>query len=165
MKEGRLHIHLLHLKEAKPSEMPVGTAAEPRLLTGAAMRHTHTHTRTLLSPPSLLLYASAFLSSCLSVKTLVFHHLGLGSFFYRGPSSRRSWRVVACTVIVPYLRSASLISLLLCARFLFLPPPPLPCPPSRLLSAGFYSSAFAHKKVIQSVGLPRPSPRSDRRRR
>lgn len=133
--------------------------------------HTHTHAHTyahLLPPslPSLILYTSAFLSSC-PVKTLVFHHLGLDAFFiyffYRGPSSRRSWRVVACTVIVPYLQSAALISWLLCARFLFLPPPPLsPALPSCLLSASLYSYAVAHKKLFRtSASQGRPLAQTD----
>lgn len=96
-KEDRLHIHLVHLEEVKPSEMPVEAPTNQRLLTGATATHTYFH----LHLQSLCLYPLFFSSSCLSVETLVFHHLQL-TVFYRRPSSHWSWRVSACTVIVSY---------------------------------------------------------------
>lgn len=69
MKEDRLHIHLVHLEEVKPSEMPVDAHRRTRLLTGATVRHTyfHLHLRSLSLSLSLrfFLSLSLFLSLCL----------------------------------------------------------------------------------------------------
>lgn len=120
------------------------TLTNQRLLTGATVQHTHISIFT--SNLSLSLYTLVFFSSCLSVEMLVFHHLQL-SVFYRRPSSHWSWRVSACTVIVSYRQSSSLISTLLCARFFFFFFSPC------LLSACFYFSTVAHNKVIHNKDL------------
>lgn len=115
---------LVHLKEAKPPEMPVRAHRRTEDCSQVQLRDAHTRISNfapdLLPQASPFLYALACLSSCLAVKTLVFHHLRL-SVPYRRPSSRRSWRVTACTVFVSYRQSAALISSLLCASFFFSP--------------------------------------------
>lgn len=120
MKEDRLHIHLVHLEEAKPSEMPVEAHRRTRDYSQVQLCDAHIFPS---SPPiSFSLFIpevfSLSLSSCLSVWTLVFHHLQL-RVFYRRPSSHWSWRVSACTVIVSYRQSSKLIRPLLCARVFF----------------------------------------------
>lgn len=138
MKGGRLHIHLVHLEEAKPREMPVQAQWTQD---NSQVQLWDTHIPTPISPA---LFPSLILFLCLRFRCLCFATF---SVFYRRPSSSWSWRVSACTVFVSYRQSASLISSLVCAIIFF----------SLLVCCrhAFHFSTVAHNLVLKGP-TPRP---------
>lgn len=134
-----MHIHLLHLKEAKPSEMPVRAATKPRLLTSVAMQHTlthtHTHTHTCYPPPSPLSFFTPQLSSLPApLRLLCFITLGSTRFLFIFFIEGLHLAVLGALLLV---QSLSLISNLL------------------RLSVGFYVQGFFFYLHLLSL-LPSP---------
>lgn len=135
MKEGRLHIHLAHLEEAKPTEMPVRAHWQTPKITHRCNCEIHTHLH--LDPQSLLFLPPSFFLTMFQM--LVFRHLELG-VSYRSPSSLSGLGAFL------HVQSLSLIANLHCLSVLFYAQDFSFFP--RLLSACCYFST-AHNKVLQ----------------